>query len=1119
MKHNLEAQSQTHAAAESPGGADLVLMGAPRLVFPGAAARPLNGKVAALLALAVLEPTATRRRVALLLWPDSPEPLARNNLRTLIHRLGKQLGVGLFGTGESIALNNTALAAHPVQADLIVQALRSGGASACELLCGVDLSGLEELQAWLGVARERFARRLLDELDAATSQALACNEPARAADYARASVALQPMSERAHRQLMHTLVASGDRAAALAAYEACKATLLDNLGALPDERTRGLHVRILQSQRGTDMPLTLPSPLVEREAPLAALAAAYSACRHVALEGEAGVGKTRLLRHFGESRSLECVTLRVGNRHEPYAALAQLLQEVQQRHALRLGRSEQLELARLAPAAFPGVAASSSTLSIPRLRTALRVWASRLFDRGVLMLALDDLHCADAASQALLAELIAEPTDGAGTLRFLLSHRTGELEPDLAAAIAASHAGKGLSVVTVQRLSLAGIEALLLARGQRAATLRQEAEQLFQATAGNPLFVVELALHGDDGEREHAAPGAVVGGLHALLQARLAGCSTTARHLAYVAGVAAADFSVELAAAVTSTSPLALMPAWHELQSRGLFAEHGLAHDLVRDAALASVPKAIQTALHRQVALHLESTGSVGQQVLQHWLVAGDLERALPHAQDGVRRAFTCGLSNAAEQERLLEVVGGLQGEALLQGLWDVSDMSLWEFSPPALAIHAALLARTALIARTPETKAWVQTEQARREFYLDNQASAAYERLNTNQSVDLPIEWLTRVELLLTLISSRVTGGTPARHSERCARAAAQVPDAPKFTQLRRDAKIVASRYPAHAGQFMRQAASNVRAARRAGDRGLEGDEQLGIAHFLGSACAAAAVLRRYRAAAACLGSERSAQGWMAQMAAIVGPWALLSGQFSDAIRWCESFVGSTTPLALICHPVLAKAWLDLGRPDLARCHADADVGESLLLFPSLLRLQALARSSLAALAGQDPVAPLEHAAQQLRERRAGPLPLFLLEMELARLHSSPQERIALGTEGLAMQERSEIALGPMRYGLLMLAEAHAEAGSEQCRAIALRGAECAARGRFATSEYPPDTLLRFAALLQTTDPVMAARLTYLAERWVRNALPHVPETARHAFVAEHPVNRRLLGMNTTAG
>lgn len=62
---------------------------------------------------------------------------------------------------------------------------------------------------------------------------------------ARALVELDPLAENGHRLLMRALVAQGDRAAALKAYEQMRATLRDQLGAAPSPTTQRLHAELL----------------------------------------------------------------------------------------------------------------------------------------------------------------------------------------------------------------------------------------------------------------------------------------------------------------------------------------------------------------------------------------------------------------------------------------------------------------------------------------------------------------------------------------------------------------------------------------------------------------------------------------------------------------------------------------------------------------------------------------------------------------------------------------------------------------------------------------------------------------------------------------------------------
>lgn len=81
------------------------------------------------------------------------------------------------------------------------------------------------------------------------------------------------------------------------------------------------------------------------------------------------------------------------------------------------------------------------------------------------------------------------------------------------------------------------------------------AAQILRRAGGNPLFVIELAHRwspqGDRAGVDHLRP---------LLSASLQACAPAALQLAAVAAVAGEHFSVELAAAVTGASALALTP-------------------------------------------------------------------------------------------------------------------------------------------------------------------------------------------------------------------------------------------------------------------------------------------------------------------------------------------------------------------------------------------------------------------------------------------------------------------------------------------------------------------------------------------------------------------------------
>ena len=314
------------------------------------------GKTAVVLATVALEGHAERRRAALMLWPESPESQARNNLRTLVHRLNQRFGAELLVGAEHLALDPAQARVALQDTESLLSALAAGNSQRCELLAdsGVEADASEELRSWLDAARQRVRRIQLANLSEALAGALAQADATQAIALARACVLLEPLSEHWHRRLMDTLMRCGDRAAALVAYEDCKSRLRQELGVMPDLQTRTVHLRMLQDQaveqateRAPDLQPVQPAApaavasgltplggaaryaLVEREAVLAELQAALAQGMHVALRGEAGVGKTRLLRQLteqgDEQGDVEQVVIRPGARTEPYAALAQLL--------------------------------------------------------------------------------------------------------------------------------------------------------------------------------------------------------------------------------------------------------------------------------------------------------------------------------------------------------------------------------------------------------------------------------------------------------------------------------------------------------------------------------------------------------------------------------------------------------------------------------------------------------------------------------------------------------------------------------------------------------------------------------------------------------------------------
>jgi predicted ATPase len=169
-----------------------------------------------------------------------------------------------------------------------------------DLLSGFNLDSLP-FQEWITVEREHLHRRAMEAFYHLADCHNQRGEHRQAEHYARRQLKLEPWREEAHRQLMVALSLSGQRSAALAQYEACRRTLLEELGVEPEEETKTLAEQIRDGNlyASEAPPHNLPAQLtrfVGREAELEQIAEQLNAPhnRLLTLVGSGGVGKTRL---------------------------------------------------------------------------------------------------------------------------------------------------------------------------------------------------------------------------------------------------------------------------------------------------------------------------------------------------------------------------------------------------------------------------------------------------------------------------------------------------------------------------------------------------------------------------------------------------------------------------------------------------------------------------------------------------------------------------------------------------------------------------------------------------------------------------------------------------------
>jgi DNA-binding SARP family transcriptional activator/tetratricopeptide (TPR) repeat protein len=586
-------------------------------------------------------------RIADVLWAEDPPADPHANVSTLVSRTRRLLGDGvLAGSGRaygllesggwSVDLDEAAGLVDEAGTRLAAgeHALAVAGSRRALDLLGNQPALVDEPDAdWVrGVRREadglrKHARHLL-------TSALSATQPGAAEEVAQQAVLADPFDERAVRDLMRAAVAAGRPAAALTAYDALTRRLRHELGTDPAAATSELHVAVLrESALPTDPVPATPgrsssTVLVGRERELRDLERAWSAAGDgrgglLLVEGEAGIGKTRLLeavaalaeRTGGRVLRSRCHPTERSLFLQPYVdALRPVLLDQREPVLAELLSGHEAVWTTLLPElaeVLPARPWESGTATIRRRRAydAVVAVVRRLTVRRPLLLEVDDLHDGGAASVDLLGYL-AQRLAGARVL-LVAGVRTEHQETVARLADRAER-------IRLGALPRSAVDALASAAG-----LAVHGPVVMARTGGHPLSVVECLralAAGDTG---------VPASLADAVSSRVASLAREARDAVEAASVLGHRVEPRRLADLAGTTELAAVRQCEELVAARLMVRRGahyeFANDLVQECVLASLVPALAVAYHRRAA---DLTIDQPETMAEHAFAAGDVERA-----------------------------------------------------------------------------------------------------------------------------------------------------------------------------------------------------------------------------------------------------------------------------------------------------------------------------------------------------------------------------------------------------------------------------------------------------------------------------------------------------------
>ncbi len=596
---------------------------------------PASRRAWALLAWLCLHPGLhSRGEVAARLWPDVLDSSARQSMRSALWSLRQALeqeAPGLLvATRDRVG----------VRPDVDVDVLRFGEhltrgrlADAVAIGDGDLLAGVDD--EWALVARDAHRERLVAALGELSHSA---TDHVAAVRWARRACALDPLSEEAARALMERLAASGDRPAALAAYQRLAERLRRELRVAPCEPTWRLAERI-RSGAGNAPPRVSRSrrvgagefPLVGRGAELAVLREAWAGAVDgigglALVHGDAGIGKTRLVNELAQLARRGGGTGAFGAppdlAGEALSAWVEVCSSLVGQLAALPDAPWVEALAALVPTLASSAVRSTAPPDVEQARLAESVVA--LLEACAVscpvLVVLEDLHVADAATLAVLSHVARRVSD-----RRVLIVATRRERPlrDRLATLEQSHRQRGTlrADVVVGRLAARSVSRLARAVG----ALSDEAvDKVVDIADGNALLAVEVA-------RALAAGDALPLGLRGATRAALARLPEDARALVATLAVAGRDLDAREASRRADVDLASALPP---AEDQGLLVSTdtrvGFRHALLREAVYADMAGVERARHHERAADMLRAGGSYARaaEAASHLRATGQLAAA-----------------------------------------------------------------------------------------------------------------------------------------------------------------------------------------------------------------------------------------------------------------------------------------------------------------------------------------------------------------------------------------------------------------------------------------------------------------------------------------------------------
>ncbi|MEX0825652.1 MAG: AAA family ATPase [Acidimicrobiia bacterium] len=642
----------------------------------------------------------TRDLLAGTFWPDFDDSRARRRLSQALWQIGTIIGDEsgeryLIGTPDTVRFNPAAdfiLDVEVFERRLDEAARAESRQDEAEALqAAVDVYRGDFLAGfyddWLLPEQDRLHSRFLAALERLAELAQARGDFEVALVMARRVAQEDEFDEESHRRVMRLAVLLGRHNEAIRQFEECRRILAEELGSSPSPETLELYEATLADRETGGRPLpahdesplfdeTDHTPFVGRDSERSRLAQRLDEVLDgkgglVLVEGESGVGKTRLLAEVVTDAGWRGMDVLWGRSApsggRPFAPLSEALNGVTglrlRQLASRLPPIWAETLAPLVPAigtSAPSVEPEGAVRRADeqaRMREAITEAFRALASLSPTLVVLEDVHWADDDTIQALTHIAGRIASD--RILFAVSYRHGEARErtDVWDLLRSLDRMPHCERVSLAPLSPAQTEELIRHSLGRAEVSGDFSESLHRDTGGIPLFIVETlrALYERDALDEAEAPTEaqpptrdripVTPRVHTLIRHRLDSLDPLSRRTLEL--VAAHD-GVLLLEEIVDASDLdddATLASVDDLVRRrflsGRGRDYSLGHELMRRVVYDDLPLSRRLDVHRRVATGIEAHRPEEVEVLAHHFTTARMpDRAAEYLDRAARRAL-----------------------------------------------------------------------------------------------------------------------------------------------------------------------------------------------------------------------------------------------------------------------------------------------------------------------------------------------------------------------------------------------------------------------------------------------------------------------------------------------